>query len=66
VEGFLLLADVVAVVLLVYWVVAYDTDATKAPSRGFFAFTETFKTATLRAKRRRPTFQEQRMQSRKD
>jgi hypothetical protein len=64
VEGVLLLADVSAVVLLVYWVVAYDTDETKAPSRGFFAFTESFKRVTAAAKRRRRTFQEQRTQSR--
>jgi hypothetical protein len=62
-EGFLLLIDVAAVVFLVYWVVAYDTDGVKAQSRGFFAFIESFGPWRPKAKRRL-TFQEERMRAR--
>jgi hypothetical protein len=64
-EGLFLVADVAAILVLVYWVVAHDTDAVKAPSRGFFAFVESVG-AGEKPKKRRLNFQEQRQQARDD
>ncbi|HVJ52736.1 MAG TPA: hypothetical protein VM689_09755 [Aliidongia sp.] len=44
-EGLMLLLDALAVVLLVYWVMANDDNPDKTTSKGLFAFVDSMKAA---------------------
>ena len=58
-EALALVVDLVTLVSLIYWVVANDSDAVEAPSKGFFGFV-----TALGARgegRKKLTFQEKRL-----
>ncbi len=59
-EAVALVADLVALVFLIYWVVANDSDATEVPSKGFFGFLTTLGDRET-GRKKKLTFQEKRL-----